>query len=103
MVGEHVQLCRTLRVLIGAERITSFISDFLQDALAAEGSAFRPFSEEHRSTILSVPVKDTGAVVARFREAKVVASVREGRIRLAVHFYNLEDELDRVAGLIGRG
>jgi hypothetical protein len=32
----------------------------------------------------------------------VVASVRAGRIRLAVHFYNLEEELDRVAGLIGR-
>jgi cysteine desulfurase/selenocysteine lyase len=30
-----------------------------------------------------------------------VASVREGRIRLAVHFYNLEEEIDRVAGLIG--
>ena len=39
----------------------------------------------------------------RFRQANVVASVREGRIRLAVHFYNVEEELDRVAQLIGRG
>ena len=28
----------------------------LQEALAAEGSAFRPFAEQHRSTIFSVPV-----------------------------------------------
>jgi hypothetical protein len=40
--------------------------------------------------------------MARFRQAKVVASVGAGRIRLAVHFYNLEEELHRVAGLIGR-
>jgi len=39
-------------------------------------------------------------VAARFREANVLASVRAGRIRLAVHFYNLEEELDRVAELI---
>ena len=75
----------------------------LQEALAAQGSAFRPFAEQHRSTIFSVPVADTEAVLARFRQANVVASVREGRIRLAVHFYNLDEELDRVAGLIGRG
>ena len=75
----------------------------LQEALAAEGSGFRPFTEQHRSTIVSVPVADTEAVMARLRKANVVASVREGRVRLAVHFYNLEEEVDRVAGLIGRG
>ncbi len=74
----------------------------LQDALAAEGSAFRPFPDRHRSTIFSVPVTDTEAVMARFRRDNVVASVRAGKIRLAVHFYNLEKEVDRVAELIGR-
>lgn len=38
---------------------------------------------------------------ARFRQANVVASVRAGRVRLAVHFYNLEEEIDRVAELVG--
>ena len=27
-------------------------------------------------------------------------SVRAGRVRLSLHFYNLEEEIDRVAGLI---
>ena len=40
--------------------------------------------------------------MARFRQANVVAPVRAGRIRLVVHSYNLEEELDRVAELIGR-
>jgi selenocysteine lyase/cysteine desulfurase len=38
---------------------------------------------------------------ARFGAANVVASVRAGRVRLAVHFYNLEEEIDRVAELVG--
>jgi selenocysteine lyase/cysteine desulfurase len=45
-------------------------------------------------------VKDPEAVMARLRPANVVASVRAGRIRVAAHVYNLEEELDRVAGLI---
>jgi selenocysteine lyase/cysteine desulfurase len=35
--------------------------------------------------------------MARLRSAGVVASARAGRIRLALHFYNLEEDLDRVA------
>ncbi len=73
----------------------------LHDALVAHGSALRPFPQRHRSTIVSVPVDDTEAAMTRLRTANVVASVRAGRIRLSVHFYNLEEEIDRVAELIG--
>ncbi|WP_264668906.1 aminotransferase class V-fold PLP-dependent enzyme [Arthrobacter sp. VKM Ac-2550] len=74
----------------------------LQDALATHCPAFHPFPEQHRSTIVAVPLTDAEAVMARCRQANVVASVRAGRIRLALHFYNLEEELDLVAELIGR-
>jgi selenocysteine lyase/cysteine desulfurase len=45
-------------------------------------------------------VQDTEAVIARLRDAGVVAAVRAGRVRLSVHFYNLEEEIDRAAGLL---
>lgn len=77
------------------------LSRRLHDALVAHRPALRPFPERHRSTIVSVPVNDTEAVMARLREANVVASIRDGRVRLSVHFYNLEDEIDRVAEMIG--
>jgi cysteine desulfurase/selenocysteine lyase len=77
------------------------LSRRLHDALVAHRSAFRPFPERHRSTIVSVPVDDAEKVMTRLRTANVVASVRAGRIRLSVHFYNLEAELDHVAELIG--
>lgn len=77
------------------------LSQRLHDALAAHRSAVRPFPQHHRSTIVSVPVVDTEATMARLRTAGVVASVRAGRVRLSVHFYNLEEEIDRVAELMG--
>jgi selenocysteine lyase/cysteine desulfurase len=40
-----------------------------------------------------------GARGAKVR-LRVVASMRAGRIRLAVHFYNLEEDIDRVAALL---
>ena len=52
---------------------------------------------------MSLPVADSEGVMRRFREANVVASVRAGRVRLAVHFYNLEAEIDRVAELVAEG
>jgi cysteine desulfurase/selenocysteine lyase len=77
------------------------LSRHLHDALVAHGTAFRPFPEPHRSTIVSIPVADTEAVMARLRAANVVAAVRAGRVRLSLRFYNREEELDRVAELIG--
>jgi selenocysteine lyase/cysteine desulfurase len=78
------------------------LAAFLQDALASEGLSFYPLSAENRSTIFSVRTDDTQAVLEKFRQSNVIASVRSGRIRLAVHFYNLEEELGRVAELVGR-
>lgn len=74
----------------------------LLDALSAHGLSFRRFADGNRSTIVSVQVTDTDAVLARFQQANVRAAVRAGNIRLSVHFYNLEEEIDRVAELIGR-
>jgi cysteine desulfurase/selenocysteine lyase len=74
----------------------------LQDALSAQGLSFHRFADGNRSTIVSVQVSDTDTVLARFHQANVRAAVRAGNIRLSVHFYNLEEEVDRVAGLIGR-
>ncbi len=75
------------------------LSTRLHDALEANGLPV-PFAPAHRSTIVSIPVKEPEAVMVRLREANVVASVRAGRIRISAHVYNLEEELDRVAGLI---
>jgi cysteine desulfurase/selenocysteine lyase len=74
----------------------------LQNALTMHGVPVPGFSGQNRFTIVSVEVADTESVLTRFQQENIVASVRAGRIRLSVHFYNSEEELDHVAELIGQ-
>jgi cysteine desulfurase/selenocysteine lyase len=74
----------------------------LQDALTSEGVSFYPRSPESRSTIFSVKADDAETILARFNQFNVIASVRSDRIRLAVHFYNVKEELSKVAELVSR-
>jgi len=76
------------------------LSTHLREALEANGLPVQPFAPFHRSTIVSIPVQDAEALMAKLRQENVVVTVRAGRIRIAAHFYNLEEELDRVAELI---
>jgi selenocysteine lyase/cysteine desulfurase len=72
----------------------------LHDALLARNPALELFAPAHRSMIVSLPVSDPPDTMRRLKEANVTASVRAGRLRLAVHFYNREEEVDRVVDLL---
>ena len=78
----------------------ALLAERLHEALSASCPAFRPHPAARRSTIVSLPVSDPAAVVERLQGANVIASVRAGRVRLSTHFYNTEEEIDRVAGLL---
>ena len=60
-----------------------------------------PYAPENRSPIVSIPVNNPEGVMGRLRAANVVVALRGGAVRLSVHFYNLEAEIDRVIELIG--
>lgn len=79
------------------------LSRRLHAALAERDLGFRPFPEAHRSTIVTLPAGDLPATMARLKAAGVVASAPAGRIRLSVHLYNLEEEIDRVVELLAGG
>jgi selenocysteine lyase/cysteine desulfurase len=72
----------------------------LHDALRARNEALTLFKPESRSTIVSLPVAKPDDTIRRLADANVVASVRAGRLRLGLHFYNTEDEIDRVVDLL---
>jgi cysteine desulfurase/selenocysteine lyase len=59
-----------------------------------------PADPEHGSAIWCVRVADAAATFARLREEGVVASLREGNIRLSPHAYNTVDEVVRVVDLL---
>lgn len=80
----------------------ALLSRRLHEALLSYRPSMQFFPEQYRSTIVSVPVADSGTAVARLRDAGVIASARAGRVRLALHFYNREEDIDRAAQLVAR-
>jgi selenocysteine lyase/cysteine desulfurase len=79
------------------------LSRRLHAALAERDLGYRPFPEAHRSTIVTLPADDLPATMARLEAAGVVAAAPRGRIRLSVHLYNLEEEIERVVELLADG
>jgi cysteine desulfurase/selenocysteine lyase len=53
---------------------------------------------QNRSTIVSVPLGNSGAsrLPIALSEHGVICSARDGNLRLAVHFYNHEDDIERL-------
>ena len=75
------------------------LSTLLRAALAEVGWPPADVPEANRSTIVSVPLRDTepASLLAELRLRGVSCSARDGNLRLAVHFYNHEDDIGRVA------
>jgi len=67
------------------------------------GVPLRSPVDAHRCGIVSVAPPDVGRVFERLRAAGVVASCREGAIRLSPHCYTTVAEMERVVGLLGGG
>jgi selenocysteine lyase/cysteine desulfurase len=58
------------------------------------------FPEENRSGILSFGGKDTAEIYDRLIEKNIIVSFRKKWIRVAPHFYNVRDDIDRMLELL---
>ena len=70
----------------------------LRSALDDAGWPPVPAPVTNRSSIVSVPLRDRDAseVAAALRERRIVCAARDGNLRLAIHFYNHEDDIERL-------
>jgi cysteine desulfurase / selenocysteine lyase len=99
---------------VGSEAALAVFDDFGADAIYARNRelvtqlraavteiGWDPIElpERNRSTIVSVPFGDAdpAQLLAALSEREVIASARDGHLRLSVHFYNHEDDIDRLA------
>ncbi|UCB52774.1 MAG: aminotransferase class V-fold PLP-dependent enzyme [Candidatus Zixiibacteriota bacterium] len=55
---------------------------------------------DHRSCILSFSGKDTEGLFRKLRKHNIITSLREGAIRVAPHFYNTADEMEKLIQLL---
>jgi cysteine desulfurase/selenocysteine lyase len=99
-----------------AESIGLFLDVGVRDAeaqirsLAGQALAFSrenpgvefvaPLNPARRAGVVPLRVPDIANASLRLKDAKVCHSVREGCIRLAPHFYNTSEELDRALRLV---
>lgn len=67
-----------------------------------DNPAIRPvlFPAENRSGILSLYCEEMEPIVEALNEAKIVCSARGGYLRVAPHYYNTEEEMERLAGVL---
>jgi selenocysteine lyase/cysteine desulfurase len=75
------------------------LADSLRGSLGEVGWEPVELPEVNRSTIVSVPLgeREPTQLLAELKRQGIVGSARDGNLRLAVHFYNHEDDIDRVA------
>lgn len=102
-VGDEVAL--SVFDVYGADTVYArnrALTETLRDGLTRAGWAPVDLPETNRSTIVSVPLSDTAPaeLMAALRERGVVCSVRDGNLRLAVHLYNHEDDIDQVVAAL---
>ena len=64
-----------------------------------DNPAFKPllFEGPHRSGILSIYCEELEKIKARLVENNIVCAPRSGMLRVAPHFYNTEEDMERLA------
>src|SRR5215470_3188427 len=70
----------------------------LRGTLANAGWNAVDLPEPNQSTIVSVPLggREPARLVGVLSEQGIVCAERDGNLRLSVHFYNHEDDIDRL-------
>lgn len=91
---------------IGLDAIGAHVCSITRHAitrLAAEQIAiFTPDDDERRGPLLALPSRDDAALVAALAEDKVITSCRDGKIRAGFHFYNDEDDVERLVAALAK-
>ena len=78
------------------------LAALLRASLAEAGWTPVDLPEANRSCIVSVPLRDTepAPLLAELKRRGVIGVARDGNLRLAVHFYNHEDDIDQVTSAL---
>ena len=90
---------------IGAEAIyrrNLELAEQLRVQLAEAGRTPVDLPAANRSTIVSVPLGDAepARLLAEMKRRGVVGAARDGNLRLSVHFYNHEDDIQRLVKVL---
>jgi selenocysteine lyase/cysteine desulfurase len=61
-----------------------------------------PRDRARRGPLVCVRSTDVAALVAALAAERIVVSSREDKLRVALHLYNVEEDVDRLLDALGR-
>ena len=97
----YVGMIESLRVLLefsGEDREMQALgtADYLRTRLSEEGIDFYRFDNKNKSAIVSCTPSDVEEVEKALKKERIICSVRNGRLRVSPHFYNSQNDIDRI-------
>jgi len=79
------------------------LADKLLDGLDALGATVAtPRAPQQRGPLVCVRSTDVDALVAALAAERIVVSSREDKLRVALHLYNVDEDVDRLLDVLGR-
>ena len=104
---DHLGMARSIELFLemGLDAVEAHIRKVLTPLLEwidarPDARPLTPTDPMRRAGIFTFGVGDVEAAATALREADVIFSVREGRIRLAPHFYNTPEEMAAVVQIL---
>lgn len=82
------------------ERVRSLTRRCLTGLESIGWTSVTPSADERRGPMVCVPARDPAQLFARLTEQGIVTSFRDSNIRATVHFYNSEDDIDRLVAAL---
>ena len=78
------------------ERVRTLTRRCLTELEGIGWASVTPDADPRRGPMVCVPARDTERLFAALMEQDIVTSFRDDNIRATVHFYNSEDDIDRL-------
>lgn len=82
------------------ERVRSLTRRCLTGLESIGWTSVTPAVDERRGPMVCVPARDPAQLFATLMEQDIVTSFRDSNIRATVHFYNSDDDIDRLVAAL---
>ncbi|MFW9846794.1 MAG: aminotransferase class V-fold PLP-dependent enzyme, partial [Candidatus Thorarchaeota archaeon] len=76
-------------------------ADYLRKKLAENEIDFYTFESPHRSATVSCRPDDVDELIKSLTKERIICSVRNNRLRVSPHFYNTQEEIDKLIDHMG--
>jgi selenocysteine lyase/cysteine desulfurase len=80
-------------------KLLDILIDYLQDSNYRINSILEP---KHRSAIFSFTCRNAADLHRKLFQKRIICSFREKSLRIAPHFYNTEQDIHKLIGILGR-